>query len=148
DKGCRLLFALDPLGEVLLGTLLAARPEDGAAFLVDKAIKLRKSKRLQEAMALFAFLVNADRLDGEGRYQMAVARLLLDEQNGRHDAERAGDATMGYFAVLVRQGFPVFERLKKESVVTPQALLRVGQHFSVGIASERRFAAEVLQHVA
>jgi hypothetical protein len=105
---------------------------------------------LNECLALLAFLAHADALDLEGRYQLALTRLLLDSAAGRQDssADQAGDATMGFFAALVREGFAVFDRLKKESMVTPEALLRVGAHFSVGVGSERRFGSEVLHHVA
>ena len=59
-----------------------------------------------------------------------------------------GDATMGHLAILVRDQFPCFERLKKESMLKPEDLLRIGRHFSERVGNERRFGAEMLHHVA
>ena len=55
---------------------------------------------------------------------------------------------MGYIAGLVRDGFPVLDRLKKESMLEPEDLLRVGRHFNESIGPERRFGTELLRHVA
>ena len=79
---------------------------------------------------------------------MAVARLLLDENGSRGESSQAGDATMGYIAKLVRDGFPVLERLKKEAMVPPKAKLRVGTHFAEAVGAERRFGTDLLHHVA
>ena len=89
------------------------------------------------------------RLDLEGRYQMALARLIMDHEEGRAGvAVHTGDATMGYIAGLVRDGFPALDRLKKESMLEPEDLLRVGRHFNESIGPERRFGTELLRHVA
>ena len=45
-------------------------------------------------------------------------------------------------------GFPLFERLKKESMLQPEDLLRVGRHFNGSIGPEQRFGGEVLHYVA
>jgi hypothetical protein len=55
---------------------------------------------------------------------------------------------MGFFAALVRDGFPLFERLRKENSATPELLLRIATHFSTGVGPERRFGTELLQHLA
>ena len=61
---------------------------------------------------------------------------------------QTGDATMGFIAGLVRDNFPVFERLKKESMLAPEDLLRVGRHFNAGIGPEQKLGADMLLHVA
>jgi len=48
----------------------------------------------------------------------------------------------------VRAGFPVFERLRKEAAVTPDLLLRIATHFASAVGPERRFASDLLQHLA
>ena len=52
------------------------------------------------------------------------------------------------FAVLIRNGFPLFERLRRESAVKPEMLLRVATHFATAVGAERRFGTELLQHLA
>ncbi len=148
EKAARLLFAHEATAEVVLGALLKARHDELHPLLTDKAVKLRRAKKLTDAVALLAFLAHADELDGEGRYQLALARLMLDSKAGRQENGNSGDATMGYFTRLVREGFPVFTRLRREASLKPEDLLRVGQHFSEGVGEERRFGTEILQHLA
>ncbi|MHC5063765.1 MAG: HEAT repeat domain-containing protein [Planctomycetota bacterium] len=147
EKGCKQLIAQDPMGEVLLDLLMRAQPVKGPAFAVDKSQRMRRARKLPECLAILVFLAQGEYLDDEGSYQLAVARLLLDDQTTREPGQ-VGDATMGYFARLVREEFPLLDRLKKESMVTPEALLRIGSHFADGVSSERRFGAEVLQYVS
>ena len=55
---------------------------------------------------------------------------------------------MGFFAVLIRNEFPLADRLKRESAVKPEMMLRVASHFASAVGAERRFGAEMLQHLA
>ena len=112
-------------------------------------MRLRRARKLPEALTILMHLAKVNVLGMEGRYQMALARLLMDHEEGRAGiAQHTGDATMGYIAGLVRDGFPVLERLKKESMLEPEDLLRVGRHFNESIGPERRFGTELLRYVA
>lgn len=149
EKTARLLGQQDWLGQVYLDLLLAVDPQGAGQQLTDKAVRLRRARRLPEALTILIYLAKVDVLDMEGRYQMALARLIMDHEEGRAGiALHTGDATMGYIAGLVRDGFPVLERLKKESMLEPEDLLRVGRHFNESIGSERRFGTELLRYVA
>ena len=149
EKACKLLISQDSRGEILLDALASSQPDVVPGLVVDKAVRFRRQRKLVESIALLAFLGQADRLDPEGRYQLGLSRLLLDSGQRKGDeVDEPGDATMGYLAMLVREGFPMLERLTKESMLKPEDLLRVGQHFAEGVGEERRFAAEVLHHVA
>lgn len=152
EKGARQLAAKDPRGEILLDCAVRARADFAAPLVVDKAVRLRRQRKLPEARALLAFLASGDQLDAEGRYQLALTSLLIDAANGAahgRDAQTEhGDATMGHLAILVREGFTTAERLCKEQMLRPDDLLRVGRHFSTGVGEERRFAAELLHHLA
>ena len=148
DKGARALFAQNPQGELILELVVRANSKLGSSRVIDKAMRLRKQKKLQQAIALFAFLAHAGELDADGRFQLALTRLMLDGAQPRDEDAPAGDATMGHFALLVREGFPLLERLRKEPAVTPEAMLRIGQHFAEAVGEERRFGVELLHHVA
>ncbi len=150
ERGCKGLVAQDEMGEVFLELLLAVRREKGAAEVVDKALRLRRARKISEALMILVFLAQGEHLDQEGRYQLALTRLLADGKPSMIEAGEVagGDATMGYFAVLVRECFPVFDRLKKEAAVAPESLLRIGRHFAAGVGNERRFGADVLEYVA
>jgi hypothetical protein len=49
---------------------------------------------------------------------------------------------------LVRAGFPLQERLRKESSLVPEALLRIATHFAEAVGEERRFGTDLLQYLA
>ncbi len=149
EKVARLLGNHDRLGQTYLDLLLAVDPEASGRELTDKAVRLRRARKLPQALTILMHLAKADVLDLEGRYQMALARLIMDHEEGRAGvAVHTGDATMGYIAGLVRDGFPVLDRLKKESMLEPEDLLRVGRHFNESIGPERRFGTELLRYVA
>lgn len=149
EKAARLLGQQDRLGHLYLDVLLSVDAEGAGRELADKAVRLRRARKLPEALTILMHLAKADCLDLEGRYQMALARLIMDHEEGRAGmSQHTGDATMGYIAGLVRDGFPVLERLKKESMLEPEDLLRVGRHFNESIGPERRFGTQLLRYVA
>ncbi|MCA8941066.1 MAG: hypothetical protein KDB80_00785, partial [Planctomycetes bacterium] len=150
EKGVKHLFAHDELGDPFLDLLMTAQGQKGALALVEKALRMRRARKIPEALQILAWLALHDHLDQEGRYQLALTRLLADGKPSLNDDASApgGDATMGYFAALVRDSFPVFDRLRKESTVLPESLLRMGRHFSAGVGNERRFGTDLLQFVA
>jgi hypothetical protein len=126
-----------------------AQPEKGAAEIVDRAVRFRKQRKFADAVSMLAFLAASGVIPTEGRYQLAVSRLLFDvveQAEGR--AQGVCDATMGYFALLIREGFPLLPRLKKESMLEPEDLFALGEHFAEAGGEERRFGAALLQHLA
>jgi HEAT repeat protein len=149
ERGARLLLSQDAVGEVVLGLVVRAQPEKGAAEIVDRAVRFRKQRKFADAVSMLAFLAASGVIPTEGRYQLAVSRLLFDvveQAEGR--AQGVCDATMGYFALLIREGFPLLPRLKKESMLEPEDLFALGEHFAEAGGEERRFGAALLQHLA
>ncbi|MBX3461942.1 MAG: hypothetical protein KF830_02140 [Planctomycetes bacterium] len=148
DRAARLLTAHARTADLLLGVVLAAQGGKIGADIVERAVRLRRSRRYAEALHLLARLVSSAHANDEGRYQLALTRLLQDMAYPSGDSHAAGDPTMGFFAALVRSGFPLAERLRRESAISPEALLRVGSHFAEAVGEERRFGTELLQHLA
>ena len=149
EKASKMITSADPLAEVYMSLLLDIDPETANGDLVDKAVRLRRARKLEDCLAILLRLAQAKVIDPEGRYQLAMARLMLDGQERRPNGPReGGDATMGYFAALVREDFPVFDRLKKEGQLNATDLFHVGQHFATGVATERRLGSDLLHHIA
>jgi HEAT repeat protein len=143
----RLLLSGDPLAEIHLALLLEVAPEEGSRIVIDKALRLRRAHKITEGVGILMRLAQSKPMDAEGRYQLAVGRLLMDGDPTKARTGN-GDPTMGYFAGLVREGFPVFDRLKRETQITPEAMLRIGSHFAASAGPERRFGTELLAHIA
>lgn len=148
EKASKALSAGEPLGVVAFETLQQVAPEESGAAFLDKALRLRRARRWDEALQILLRLAQAADAGTEARYQLALTRLLADQSRPDLAVRESGDATMGHFARLVREGFPLIERLRKEGQVTPDALLRIGRHFAEAAGQERRFGAEMLQFVA
>ncbi|MEM7203868.1 MAG: hypothetical protein AAF628_26630 [Planctomycetota bacterium] len=149
EKTAKLVTAGEPMGDVYLNVIVEGTPDAGVSELVEKAVRLRRARKAEDAIMVLVRLAQGEHLDDEGQYQLGVARLMMDSQDGRPmERPEAGDATMGYFAGLIRRGYPVLERLKKEGQLTPENLLRVGRHFADGVAQERRLGGQLLQFVA
>ena len=148
ERFLKLYGTNDTLADVALSLLLEVAPAVGSEVVVDRAVRLRKARKLADCVELLLKMAQSAPLDGEARFQLAVARLLMDGIDSRATRAAGGDATMGHFAMLIRDEFPVLDRLKKESQLSAEALLRVGTHFAGSVGAERRFGGELLKHVA
>ncbi|MBL9076683.1 MAG: HEAT repeat domain-containing protein [Planctomycetes bacterium] len=148
DRAVRLLPTNVRTADQLLGVVLASSAPKIGADVVDRAVRLRRARRHAEALHVLARLAGSAHAGDEGHYQLALTKLLQDTVRPSAEASSPGDPTMGFFATLVRAGFPLAERLRKESAVTPEALLRVATHFAEAVGVERRFGTELLQFLA
>ena len=147
EKAVKLLGTNVRLGDMLLDLALHAGGEKIVAFIVDKAVRMRRARKPAEALHILARVASNGHGDGETHYHIALTKLLA----AADEAEAAGgpgNSTMGFFAVLIRNGFPLADRLKRESAVKPEMLLRVATHFASAVGPERRFGTELLQHLA
>ena len=147
EKAVKLLATNSRLGDMLLDLVLLAGGTKITPFFIEKAIRLRRAQRTAEALHVLAKIGASDFSDDEVHYQIAVIKLLAsaDEVEG---AGTPGNSTMGFFSVLIRAGFPLFDRLKRESAIKPEMLLRVATYFTQAVGAERRFGTELLQHLA
>lgn len=152
ERAAKQVAGHDPLGDITLSTVLAAAREPALADLADRALKLRRAKKYGEAQALLVRAATHAPLDAEAQFQLALCKLLAESaarENGvAAPSATGGNAMMGYFASLLRDNFPLADRLKKDPQVVAEHLLRVGSHFAEGVGPERRLGAELLQFVA
>ena len=148
DKAVRMLSTNARGGELLLGVVIAAGGAKVAPDLVERAVRLRRVRRHRDALHILARIVGSQHSNGEAQYQLALTKLLQDMGRPEAEATSPGNPTMGFFAALVRAEFPLVERLRKESAVTPEAMLRVASHFAEAVGVERRFGTELLKHLA
>jgi hypothetical protein len=147
ERAAKQVAAGEQLGDLTLQVIAVGSPVKGMAELVDKCVRLRRARKPQEALAILARAAQVTTLSPEGQYQLAISRLLLDHVR-RNMAAEPGDAAMGYFTNLIREGFPLLERVRREPALSPEHLLRLGTHFAEGVGPERRFGAELLRHLA
>ncbi len=140
----------DPFGDLTLHVVLTGARDAAMSELASRALKQRRAKKHAHARVLLLRAASHGELSAEAQYQLGVCKLLGEaRQGGPADAAHGnGDATMGYFASLVREGFPLFERVKKETQLGPEQYLRLGRHFAEGVGQERRFGAELLRYLA
>lgn len=148
ERATKLLPQKPLVADHLADVALAAGGPKLVPFFLDRAIRWRKQKRFPEALHVLARLAQKDMLDGEGRYQLAVTRLLQDAfRPGAEDAA-PGNAAMGFFTVLLRDGFSLLERVKKDASLAPDQQLKLATYFAQTVGAERRFGQELLLHLA
>jgi HEAT repeat protein len=148
ERAMKLLSGNARVADLLLDVVLASGAAKLAPFLVERCVRMRRVARHADAMHVLARVAAAAPADDEVRYQLALTKLLHDAAQPAVENGAPGNSTMGFLATLLRGGFPVFERLRKESAMTPELLLRVATHFATAVGPERRFATELLQHLA
>ncbi len=151
EKAIKSLATNVRLADQLLDVVLASSEVKLVSSLVEAAVRMRRAGRRGEALHLLARTASRHPGDAEVRYQLALTKLLADAvatSDANAETSAPGNPTMGFFAALVRDGFPLFERLRKENSATPELLLRIATHFSNGVGPERRFGTELLQHLA
>ncbi|MCA8976359.1 MAG: HEAT repeat domain-containing protein [Planctomycetes bacterium] len=135
-------------GELLFDVVVRSGGAKVVPVLVEKAVRLRRARRFAEALHILAKLLASEHGTDEASYQLALTRLLVDMAHPDAESNRPGNATMGFFSTLVRAGFPVIERLRRESSVTPEAMLSIATHFAHAVGEERRFGTDLLKHLA
>lgn len=147
EKSIKLLSSNVRLGDMLLDLVIGAGGAKIVPFLTEKAVRMRRAQRPAEALHVLAKIAASDCCEDEVHYQIALTKLLAsaDEAEG---AGAPGNSTMGFFTVLIRSGFPLFDRLKRESSVKPEMLLRIATYYTSAVGSERRFGTDLLQHLA
>lgn len=153
EKAVKMLPTQTRNADLLFDVVVAVGGAKASPMLVDYAVRLRRSKRLAEALHVLAKLAATSHGDDEGRYQLALTKVLFDvaragAPGATGEVAQPGNATMGFFAALLRNGFPLADRLRKESAVTPDTLLRIANHFADAVGPERRFATDMLKHLA
>ena len=147
EKAIKLLGSNVRLGDMLLDLSLHAGGDKIVSFIVDKAVRMRRARKPAEALHVLARVVANGHGDDETHYQIALTKLLAAADEAEAEGG-PGNSTMGFFAVLIRNDFPLFDRLKRESAVKPEMMLRVATHFASTVGAERRFGTEMLQHLA
>lgn len=148
ERAIRTLGSQPRLCDQLLDVALAAPGAKIVPVLVESCVRLRRAGRRAEALHVLARLMSTPYGDAEVRYQLALTKLLHDASQPTGESEAPGNPTMGFFVALVRDGFPLFDRLRKENAVTPELLLRLATHFAASVGAERRFGTDLLQHLA
>jgi hypothetical protein len=156
DKAVKLLGDKTRIGDLLFDVVVAVGNGKVAPVFLERAVRMRRARRYAEALHILAKLAAAPRCDDEVRYQLALTKMVSDMAHPAPGVEAAeatasvtvGNATMGFFTALVRNGFPLADRLRKEAALSPEALLRIATHFADAVGLERRFGTDLLQHLA
>lgn len=148
ERSIKLMHVHSVAGDFLCDIAIALGGAKMVPFFLEKAVRWRRTKHYPEALHLLAKLATANLLDNEGRFQLALARFLQDSMRVQAEDAAPGNAAMGFFAALLREGFALFERLKKEPSLDPDHLLRLATYFAETVGPERRFGQELLQYLA
>ena len=147
ERAMKLLPQRPLIADHLADVAIAALGDKLVPMFAERALRWRKQKRYPEALHVLARLASKNMLDNEGRYQLAVTRLLQDAMRPGGEAATPGNAAMGFFLALLRDGFPLLERIKKDSSLPAEQQLKLGSYFAQTVGSDRRFGQDLLAHL-
>ena len=132
------------LYEPLLFLLCHVSAAECRAFLLRRAMRKKRSRRFDDAARTLRLLEKHEVFDAEIQYELALALLKL---SSRTEAARHEDPAIELFGGLVSEGYPLFEQLRKESVLTADELAWLGAHFVSRERAEREFGGQILHLV-
>lgn len=136
----------DNLGP-LVETASRALSEHFLTVIRDRVSSRRSKKNLAGAFTLLNAIKDCTAFGDEERYQLAVLGLVKSADTSSRPP-RATDRLCTPFAELLRVGFPIENRLRKESLVRVQDLYYLGFAFSESRdEDERDFGHELLEEV-
>lgn len=131
------------LYEPLLFLLRHASESACREVLLRRALRKKRSRRFEDMAYTLRLLERHEVFDDEVRYELAVALL---KQSAR-TTPRPDDPAVELFTGLVSHDFPLFERLRKETVLTPDELSWLGAQFVGRERDEQALGGQVLHLV-
>ncbi len=146
EKVTRLLDAEQRLYEPLLFLVRHASPTHVRTELVKRGLRKKRSRRFEEAARTFRLLERHELFDAEIRYELAVSLLKLSPRVVVGDG-RFSDQALQLVSSLVPEKFPVFERLRHETVLGPTELFYVGFHLAERTGAEKDVGGNLLHLV-
>ncbi|MCB9882648.1 MAG: hypothetical protein H6832_12575 [Planctomycetes bacterium] len=137
----KLLGKDDPVRELYRAVLADAPVDQVVPPLLDEARAARNKQDYDVAFRILQALSGSGSLSHEVRYEIALATLL-----GRAKSVdlSQGDPVIGHLCILVREGFPLVARLKREKNLETDHALYLGQRFVERLNEERKFGFELL----
>ncbi len=145
DMYMKLVKAQDPVRQILHEILSNADPDLAAPMLVQEAKKLKSAHRYQEAIQILHALTRSrSKVADEARYELAINTML---QRTAVPSMLEGDPVLGHLSTLLRSGFPLFQRIKKERLLRNEDKLYLGVKFLDRLQEEKRFGYELLEHL-
>lgn len=146
ERAIRLLDQENRVFEPLLYLLTHASRQETQAVLMKRGLRKKRSRRFDEAARSFRLLEKCGLFDSEARYQLALSLLKQSSRSPERD-RRANDPSLELIVELISEDFPLFDRLRKETVLTPDELYYLGWHFAEQENSERALGAQILHLV-
>ena len=125
------------------GSNTAGKAQEG---LFDKALKLKRDGRFQEAADLFR-RISSGNVDAEARFQLGVCELLLSKRKLARGANT--DPCLATLSGLSRaRDFSLLDRLQKEPGIDEDALYYLGFSLAEGSEGEQGLGGDILMAIA
>lgn len=137
----KLLGKEDPVRELYRAVLADAPIDQVVPPLLEEARAARNRQDFDVAFRILQALSGSGSLSHEVRFEIALATLLRRDKS--EDLSQ-GDPVIGHLCILVREGFPLLTRLKREKGLETDHALYLGQRFVERLNEERKFGFDVL----
>ncbi|MFQ5505564.1 MAG: HEAT repeat domain-containing protein, partial [Planctomycetota bacterium] len=129
-----------------LAVLSSAKSELVTPLLLQEAKRLRQQYRFQDSIRVLMTISGAgeNRFDPDARYELALTTLLMRDT---HPASSEGDSVIGHFCHLLKQGYNLFERIRREKMLGTDDMLYLGNRFVERLNEEKRFGSDLLNYL-
>jgi HEAT repeat protein len=133
---------------LIADTVARALPDEFIAVVRERVAEARQNRQIVEAFALLEAIKSSPPFSQEEQYQLAVFSLIRNPE-ATSRPPRVADRVCVPFSELLRLGFPIEARLRKETLVRVQDIFYLGFAFAESnIEEERDFGADLLEEVA
>lgn len=147
DKVTRLLDADQKLYEPNLFLLRSVSEASARDAMVKRALRRKRTKHFDDAARTLRLLERHGILDDDVRFELAMMLLKLSPRDPQKDARDTDPALEHLTTVVQNPKFGLFDRLRRETVLTAEDLFFVGWHFVEGQAVAKEFGGKVLHLV-
>jgi HEAT repeat protein len=144
----RALEAGDRRHEPLLYLLRNANQKLADGVYREVGLKHKKTKKWAKAVECLRQIARSDSFDNDLRFELSVCNVKQSAKDLAPHLRAEDHALRGFQTLLQDKNFKLFERLKKERVLTAADLYYIGFHFSEGTGPEYKFGQKILEYVA
>jgi HEAT repeat protein len=131
----------------IVDTVARAMPDDFIARVRDRVTEHRANRRIAEAHAILEAIKGSPAFGEEEQYQLAVFGLVKNPE-ATSRPPRVADRVCVPFSELLRLGFPLESRIRKEKLVRIQDLFYLGFAFAESaLEDERDLGHDLLEEV-
>lgn len=112
-----------------------------------RAAFYKTKKAYEKARTLLNLLSGTLLFNQEAKFEMSVITLKLSKKDVSSTYRSQDPAIPMFQSMIPQKNFGLFNRIKKEKVITPEDIFYLGFHFSEKLFDQKDFGTQLLKHL-